>query len=236
MKNERSRNSELRTRNPELRIPMQPFIAIFVSSFIIGFSGAMMPGTLLAVTISESSRRGPSAGPLLVLGHAMLELTLVTALILGLAPLFSRRIFFLSVSLAGGAVLLWMAYGMFRSLPRLSLSAAPARESGSHPVFSGILMSVVNPYWIIWWATIGLGYIVNAKRFGLTGVAVFFTGHILADLTWYSAVSFGIGKGRRFFNDTVYRILIGVCACALVFFASYFLYRAACVLPFFNVN
>jgi threonine/homoserine/homoserine lactone efflux protein len=215
---------------------MQPYIAIFISSFIIGFSGAMMPGTLLAVTVSESSRRGPSAGPLLVLGHALLELTLVTALILGLAPLFSHKAFFLTVSVAGGGVLLWMAYGMFRSLPKLSLAVAPSAGSRNHPVVSGILMSVVNPYWIIWWATIGLGYIINARRFGAAGVAVFFTGHILADLTWYSAVSFGIGKGRRFFNDTVYRILIGVCACALVFFASYFLYRAACVLTFFNVN
>jgi threonine/homoserine/homoserine lactone efflux protein len=213
-----------------------PYIAIFVSSYIIGFSGAMMPGTLLAVTVSESSRRGPSAGPLLVLGHGLLELTLVTALILGLAPLFSHKAFFLTVSLAGGCVLLWMAYDMFRSLPKLSLAVAPARGSETHPVWNGILMSVVNPYWIIWWATIGLGYIINAKRFGLAGVAVFFTGHILADLTWYSAVSTGIGKGRRFFNDTVYRILIGICASALVFFASYFLYRAACVLPFFNVN
>lgn len=215
---------------------MQAYIAIFVSSYIIGFSGAMMPGTLLAVTVSESSRRGPSAGPLLVVGHGLLELTLVTALLLGLAPLFNHRAFFLTVSLAGGAVLLWMAYGMFRSLPKLTLAIASNNKSRNHPVLSGILMSVVNPYWIIWWATIGLGYILNARQYGLYGVAVFFTGHILADLTWYSAVSFGIGKGRRFFNDTVYRILIGVCASALVFFASYFLYRAACVLPFFNVN
>lgn len=31
---------------------------IFVSSFIIALSGAMMPGPLLTVTIGDSSRRG----------------------------------------------------------------------------------------------------------------------------------------------------------------------------------
>ena len=67
---------------------MGGFLTIFVSSFVIALSGAMMPGTLLTVTISESSRRGVIAGPLLILGHGILELTLVTALLLGLAPLF----------------------------------------------------------------------------------------------------------------------------------------------------
>ena len=195
-----------------------------------------MPGTLLTVTISESSRRGAMAGPLLVLGHGLLEMVLVALLLMGLAPLLKQQVFFIVISAAGGVVLLWMAYGMFRSLPKLSLSITTSRESQNFLVWTGALMSLINPYWILWWATIGLGYILNATRFGLTGVLFFFIGHISADLAWYSAVSFSIGKGRRFFSDTVYRTLIGVCASFLTVFAFYFIYRVACVLPFFNVN
>ncbi len=215
---------------------MPILFSIFVSSFLIALSGAMMPGTLLTVTISESSRRGAMAGPLLVLGHGLLEMVLVALLLVGLAPLLKQQEFFIVISAAGGMVLLWMAYGMFRSLPKLSLSIVPSHESQNLLVWTGALMSLINPYWILWWATIGLGYILNATRFGLTGVLFFFIGHISADLAWYSAVSFSIGKGRRFFSDTAYRTLIGVCASFLAGFAFYFIYRAACVLPFFNVN
>ncbi|HEX9934933.1 MAG TPA: LysE family transporter [bacterium] len=215
---------------------MATLASLFLSSFIVGFSGAIMPGTLLAATVAESARRGAKAGPLLVLGHGLLETALVVLLLVGLAPLFRQQAFFFTISLAGGAVLLWLAYGMFRSLPKLTLVMTGTGGSGRSPLLTGILMSLANPYWILWWASIGLGYILNSRRYGLAGVLFFFTGHLLADLTWYSAVSFSIGRGRRLFSDAAYRIIIGVCASALVSFAVYFLFKAACVLPFFKVN
>ncbi|MCE5212483.1 MAG: LysE family translocator [Deltaproteobacteria bacterium] len=199
-------------------------LTIFVSSFVIALSGALMPGPLLTVTISESSRRGFAAGPLLIAGHAILELALVVALLLGLAPFFQMPVIFVATAITGAFILLWMAFNMFRSLPTLSLSWEENKKSENHPIVSGILMSVANPYWIIWWATIGLGYILYSWRFGLWGVAFFFTGHILADLIWYSMISAAVARGRSFLNDRLYRGLIAVCAVFLVLFACYFAY------------
>lgn len=199
-------------------------LTIFVSSFVIALSGALMPGPLLTVTISESSRRGFAAGPLLIAGHAILELALVVALLLGLAPFFQMPVIFVATAITGAFILLWMAFNMFRSLPTLSLSLEENKKSENHPIVSGILMSVANPYWIIWWATIGLGYILYSWRFGLWGVAFFFTGHILADLIWYSMISAAVARGRSFLNDRLYRGLIAVCAVFLVLFACYFAY------------
>jgi threonine/homoserine/homoserine lactone efflux protein len=185
----------------------------------------MMPGTLLTVTISESSRRGVMAGPLLILGHGILELTLVTALLLGLAPLFTQEWFLIVISFIGGGILLWMAFGMFRALPSLSLALDANQTRRGNLVFTGILMSAANPYWIIWWATIGLGYILHSKQFGLLGLLFFFSGHILADLAWYTVISTAIGKGRALFSDRIYKGLIGTCASFLVLFACYLLYK-----------
>ena len=99
-----------------------------------------------------------------------------------------------------------------------------------HPVASGIVVSLANPYWTIWWATIGLGYLVIGLRFGLVGVAVFFAGHILADLAWYTLVSVGIASGRGILPDRVYRGMLALCGVVLIGFGAWFLWTgyAAC--------
>lgn len=183
-----------------------------------------MPGPLLTATISESSRRGFIAGPLMIGGHALLELALVVALLLGLAPFFQMPVVFVAVALTGAVILLWMAFGMFRTLPGLSLSRQDKPEKLNHPMLSGIFMSVSNPYWIIWWATIGLGYILYSQQFGFWGIAFFFAGHISADLLWYSFIAAAVASGRHLLNDRLYRFLIAACAVFLVVFAGYFAY------------
>lgn len=205
---------------PELTI----FLTIFASSFVIAFSGALMPGPLLTAAISESSQRGFIVGPLMIAGHAVLELVLVIALLTGLAPFLQLPVVFVATALSGAIILFWMAWGMIRSLPSLHLFWDADQKQRRNPVLSGILMSVVNPYWTIWWATIGLGYILYSRQFGLAGVAFFFTGHILADLAWYSLVTAAVAGGRRFLTDRLYRGLIAVCAAFLVAFAGYFAY------------
>ncbi len=197
---------------------------IFGSSFVIALSGALMPGPVLTVTVSESARRGALAGPLMIFGHGILELALVLALLSGLAPLFSREDVFIGVSLLGGIILFWMAVTMFRDLPRLQLKFDDDTEKPRSLILAGILLSLANPYWLIWWATIGIGYIMYSVKFGIPGIIAFFLGHILADLAWYSLISFGIAKGRNFFTDSFYRRLIGACASFLVVFSFYFFY------------
>ena len=199
-------------------------LTIFGSSFMLALSGALMPGPVLTVTISESSRRGAVAGPLMIFGHGILELVLVMALLAGLAPFLARDDVFSFISLAGGAILLWMAYAMFRDLPAMRLTLESEEEKKRSLVLAGILLSIANPYWLIWWATIGLGYIMYSAKFGIPGIIAFFLGHILADLAWYSLISFGIAKGRRFFDDRFYRRLIGACATFLIIFSGYFFY------------
>ena len=199
-------------------------ITIFSTSFILALSGALMPGPVLTVTVSESTRRGMVTGPLMIFGHGLLELTLVVALLAGLAPFITRDDVFMVVSLLGGIILLWMACSMIKELPTLQLHSAETEEKSRSLVLAGILLSLSNPYWFIWWATIGIGYIMYAAKFGFLGVGAFFLGHILADLAWYSLISFGVAKGKRYFSDTFYRRLIFVCAAFLMFFSCYFFY------------
>ena len=201
---------------------MTLFLTLFVTSFIVALSGAVMPGPLLTVTITESSRRGAMTGPLLIAGHALLELGLVVALLMGLAPLLKTDRVFIVIALVGAAVLLWMGIGMLRSLPTVTLDTDGDAGQGRNLILSGIVMSLVNPYWTIWWASIGLGYVLHSLNAGPLGVAAFFTGHISGDLFWYAAVSTAIWKGRRLMSDRGYRFLIAVCAVFLIVFSFLF--------------
>ncbi len=212
--------------------------AIFVSSFIIGLSGALMPGPLLAVAVRDSARRGFTAAPLLVLGHGILEAALVALILLGLAEWLRGEAATAAISLVGGAALLWMAVGMAREVRTLRAPVAEAAavagddiEKGgadaggpARSVLDGIVVSLSNPYWSFWWATIGLGYLVVSRSLGAAGVAAFFAGHILSDFAWYVFVGAAVSMGRGRLSDRFYRGVVGCCAFFLVFFALLFGY------------
>jgi len=132
------------------------FISIFFVSFTIALSGAMMPGPLLTVTIANSAQKGFLEGPLLVLGHGILELVLVIAIVAGMSPILKSPIFLFIVTLFGGGMLIYMGFDMIKNAKGLSLdqlkNKTKARNTSS--ILSGILVSLANPYWILWWATI----------------------------------------------------------------------------------
>lgn len=198
---------------------------LFLTALIVGFSGALMPGPLLTVDIKESMRRGPWTGPLLILGHALLELTLVVAILFGFGRLLGLGGVKGAIGLIGGGVLLWLAYGMLReAFSNLSLSARGAAANQGMPlVLAGAVISLSNPYWSLWWATIGLSYLTRARELAFYGVGLFFAGHILADLTWYSAISFTVARGRRLFSDRVYRGVVFVCGLFLIYVGLWFI-------------
>lgn len=203
-------------------------LGIFSSSFVVALSGALMPGPVLTLTVSEASRRGFRAGPLLIAGHAALEAALLALLLAGLGPLLRRESVLGVIGLAGAGILAWMAAGNLRMLPRLTLASDPragAAPPGRSPVLAGALVSLSNPYWLLWWATIGVAYLNLSLKHGAGGPVVFYAGHILADLLWYSLIAFGIARGRRYMSDRAYRIIVAACSLFLVGLAAWFGWR-----------
>ncbi len=192
------------------------------SSFVLGLSGACMPGPLLTVTINETLRRGAWAGPLLVLGHGLLEGCVVLLVLFGLGDWVLQPSVFGSIAIIGCLMLLWMGLGMLRGLPQLTLDLSGDKQSGLHPVVAGALVSLANPYFTLWWATVGLSYMVVAGEAGPIGVLVFYLFHVLSDLVWYAFISGSVSLGRNILTVRVYRGLVGFCAVFLLGFGLYF--------------
>lgn len=199
--------------------------ALFGTAFMVGLSGAMMPGPLISSVIAESTRRGWLAGPLITLGHGILELALILAIVAGLASFLTQPWVVMAIGVLGGLFLLYLGFSMFREglAGRIEMPTAGTTPRGMHPVWAGALISLSNPYWTIWWATIGLTYLTIAMTFGWPGVFIFFCGHILADLSWHSAVSSLVAGGRNFMNPRLYNGILAFCGLFLLGMGGYFL-------------
>jgi threonine/homoserine/homoserine lactone efflux protein len=200
-------------------------ILIGATSFVIALSGALVPGPLFTITVSESVKRGFIAGPLIILGHGILELIIILLLIFGITPFLTRDSTKLVVSVLGGVILIIMGIMLFRDARtvRLNLSVDEKKKAIFGPVISGVIGSISNPYWTIWWVTIGLGYLISSLQFGTIGVVVFFIGHISADLVWYSIISYAVSKGRSVIGDRGYRYMLYTCGVFLVMFGLWFI-------------
>ncbi|HHW48456.1 MAG TPA: LysE family transporter [Clostridiaceae bacterium] len=200
---------------------------IFISAFSIGFSGAMMPGPLLGVTIDSSLKKGWTAGPLIVLGHGILEFMLVIIMTFGLNNFFSNPTVAGLIGLFGGAFLAWMGYGMIKSGINKTVSLENQRAGNragiKNPVLAGALVSATNPYFILWWASTGMESIRQAYTSGLVGVLFFFVGHILSDFTWYTAISLAFSGGKKLISDTVYQWIILLLGIFITAFSIYFM-------------
>jgi len=200
---------------------------IFISAFLIGFSGAMMPGPMLGVTINGSLKKGWTAGPLTVLGHGILEFILIVIMTFGLKDFFSNPTVAGFIGLFGGAFLAWMGYGMMKSGIQKSVSLEGQRAGNKagmrNLVLAGALVSATNPYFILWWASTGMESIRQAYASGLFGVLFFFMGHILSDFVWYTAISVAFSKGKKLISDTVYQWIIVLLGIFIIAFSIYFI-------------
>lgn len=206
---------------------------IFLLAFVTGFSGAMMPGPLLAMTIGQVSLTGSwLVGPLLIVGHAALEIVVVALLIAGLVQALRRRWPRAVISLLGGAALLLMGLDMLRSARGMALGTAAGTEV--LPVWgliaAGAAISAANPTFPLWWATIGAGGLAQFSPRRPSEYLSFFVGHELSDLVWYTAVSVVLVTGRGWLSPRVYGGLVLVCGVAVIALALWFMYTGVQVL------
>jgi len=201
-------------------------LSLFITAFWVSLSGAMMPGPLMTVTVNESLHRGFIVGPLVVLGHAIVEILLLLGMAWGLNEFVGIPWVKAFIGFVGGLFLLWMGFGILKDVPKIKIEFSGESEFGSKKglVLKGILVSLSNPYFILWWATLGLTYLTMALDKGILGLGVFFFAHILADFICNAGLAYLIGEGRRFFNITVYRGILAVCGLFLAFLGCYFIY------------
>lgn len=184
----------------------------------ISLSGVMAPGPLTAATITKGYRE-QNAGVLIALGHAVIELPLMALIYFGFANYLASPQAEKIIGLAGGLMLIFMGSMVFRS-NRINLGEAADLPYNSF--ITGVIMTGANPYFFLWWATVGIALITGAAAFGIYGLLLFVVVHWLCDLVWEQIVSVSVFKTRHLWTRRVQTIVFGICALVLIGFGIWF--------------
>ena len=194
-----------------------------IQVFVISLSGVLAPGPVMAATIAAGTK-SKHAGIFISLGHSSIELPLLAAIIFGLGFVFEHHIAKIVIGLVGGAYLLWMGFEMFKEIKNYHESRPPFNSKG--PIMTGLILSASNPYFLLWWATVGLNLAKDAAGLGYIAIILFAIVHSLCDMGWLEILSFTSYKGTKFLNEKNQKIVLGVCAAAIIFFGIYFIVKS----------
>jgi threonine/homoserine/homoserine lactone efflux protein len=201
---------------------MYDIIQMVFLGFVIGLTGALSPGPTLVATINASISGDWTAGLKVSLGHVIVELFLVILILLGLATValpYTSAI----AGIGGIALIAFGALTLAGSRKATMKTSSPQRVA--NPYMAGLVTSAANPYFWIWWLSIGSAMVIAGLQGGLVLVGALMIGHWSADIIWLTLVSTGVSTGRTLVSDTTYQKIIALCGIFLILFGAYYLSR-----------
>ena len=201
-----------------MTLPDSPLLFLAMVAFV-SLSGVIMPGPVFAATVAKGYS-DLKAGLKIAAGHAVIEIPLIAAIFLGFDTVLNDPNVFALVGVVGGLLLLYMGAEMVRSRERLVRGNAEVRYSS---FTAGILTTIANPYFILWWATVGAALITGAVQFGLIMLPVFAIVHISCDFGWNHFVSVTVFKSRGLWSEKRHHYLFAISGVIMLFFAVYFI-------------
>jgi len=194
-------------------------LPVLLSVVVISFSGVMMPGPMFAVTLAKSYK-SPWAGAYISLGHAVIEVPLILLIYFGFAQFFQSSMVQLVLSVVGGGMIVWMGISMFR----VRVAVAQGGKDLPYSAFvAGIFTSGLNPFFLLWWVTIGSMLIMRFLVFGTIGLIIFIMAHWLCDLIWLSIVSVTVNKTHSLWGRRFQEWVFIACSLLLVGFGVWFM-------------
>lgn len=197
-------------------------LPILLSVILISISGAIQPGIVTAMTIAKSYK-SPWTGPYVALGHAVTEVPLILLVYFGFAHFFENTAVQTVLSIAGGGMFIFLGIVIFRSRTSITQEGKDLPYSA---FTAGILTSLLNPFFWLWWATVGSMLVMKLQDFGVTGLVSFVFAHWLCDLIWLSIISFFIFYTQRLWGKRalkVQEIIFIACSLLLAGFGMWYL-------------
>ena len=200
---------------------MEQLLEFSVLVIVISASGVMAPGPLFAANIAHGLKDGAKSGIKIAIGHTIVELPLVILLGIGVFSLELFPEFRTVISILGAITLFVFAAIQIKTIFRNKETTTNLKQG---PLVSGILLSALNPFFIIWWLTIGFKLISDAMLiWAFSGILVLFALHIWMDFVWLGVISYLASKSTKILSNKNYKIIMIGLSIILVYFGITFL-------------
>ena len=194
-------------------------LPILLSVIVISLSGVLAPGPMFAVTLAKSYK-SPFAGALIAVGHSVVEVPLILLIYFGFAHFFENSIVQLALSIVGGGMIIWLSISLFRARAEV---VHGEKDLPYNATTAGIITSGLNPFFLLWWATVGSMLIARMASYGAGGLTAFIFVHWSCDLLWLSLVSVLIYKTQALWGKRFQEGLFIVCSLVLAGFGVWFI-------------
>lgn len=192
---------------------------------LITASGALAPGPLFFVTISHGTRSGAKSGLVFSLAHTLVEFTLVMLLAYGLLTVAGEPTVKLIIGFAGGIVLL--VFGVMQIHNSLESKFGEIKSRGvatRNLLLIGLAFTGLNPFFIVWWLTVGAQLIIISLEFAsLAGVVFMYFCHVWMDYVWLITVAHFAKMGTNVLGFKWYRLVMAFFGAVLIYFGLTFI-------------
>ena len=201
---------------------MEVVLPFAVMVIAISASGVMSPGPLFTANIVYGLKEGKIAGLKIAMGHTVVEFPLIVFLGLGTISLETFPEYRILITVIGAIGLFVFAGLQIKSI--FGKDFRNETNSNKNSFLAGILLSALNPFFIIWWLTIGIILITESiALWGFSGILILFIFHIWMDYVWLFAVAGFASKAKSVLSNNNYKILIVGLSILLVYFGIQFL-------------
>jgi threonine/homoserine/homoserine lactone efflux protein len=200
--------------------PLTDNLWIFLGmAIVISLSGVMTPGPVFAAAVAKGYK-DERAGIRIALGHGLVEFPLMALVVLSLGFVFENDLVKISIGLVGGVLLVYLGISMVRSRRVIAEGEGEMFPYGAFA--AGAITTSANPYFFLWWATVGALLIFTAQELGAIVVLVFAVVHWSCDLAWYTFTSVAVFRTRHLWTPMVHELVFGICGAIMIVFGIYF--------------
>jgi len=203
------------------------FVATVV---VVTASGALAPGPLSFGILMQGSKGGARSGFSCAIGHTLVEFPLVLALALGLLAAASQPMIKSVIGLAGGLGLIGFGImQIYETVKNRAASSDPTRTRRlpASSLVLGLALTGLNPYFILWWLTIGSVLIVQALAFAaIIGVVIMYASHVWMDYAFLTSLAYFAKKGKSIVGSKYYKAVLIAFGLILVYYGLSFIIDA----------